>query len=201
MQWNDAWHFVRCLKRRGYVEIGDGLFSVVLAKPGSDRVIKVCKGRSDSWPDYILWATKSGYAGRFAPRVYSFRRIDSVSGGRFYVAVIERLDLTASKISPLEGDARYTQYAVARDIVEEWRVDQNKIARLECTQPGMTDFCRAFTRFAECHGYCRDVHSGNWMFKGDRLVLTDPICSEDKPTTVPDRVRSREFESLRSIAA
>ncbi len=43
-----AQSFVRGLARRGFVELGSGYFSFVYAKPGSERVIKVCTS-PDGW--------------------------------------------------------------------------------------------------------------------------------------------------------
>src|SRR5438105_2456974 len=80
------------LIKRGYQEIGSGYFSVVLAKPGSDKVIKICN-TPDRSLDFVIWAAKHGYAGSLAPRVYSYKQYEDGT----YTAVMERLGETASK--------------------------------------------------------------------------------------------------------
>jgi hypothetical protein len=79
------------LRARGYQLLGKGLYSNVFAAPKSDKVIKVAD--MDEWPRYILWATKNGYAGNFAPKVYSLKFHDG-----YYVATMERLVATIQDI-------------------------------------------------------------------------------------------------------
>src|SRR6266436_6324281 len=72
------------LRAKGFETIGHGLYANVFAKPNSDKVVKVAA--LDNWPTYIKWATKKGYAGKFAPKVDSLKFYDD-----FYVAIMERL--------------------------------------------------------------------------------------------------------------
>src|SRR5688572_8016831 len=80
------------LLKRGYERLGAGCFSTVYAKPGSDRVLKVTSV-PDNWIDYIMWASENGWAGKYAPRVYSYKRYPVPTDREFFsVAVVERME-------------------------------------------------------------------------------------------------------------
>src|SRR6266481_1209137 len=90
-------NFIAKLESRGYKILGRGAYSTVLGKEGSDKVIKVSRSL-DNWIDYIQWSAANGYAGNFAPRVYSWKRHpgskplrDWESNNDWSVAVVERM--------------------------------------------------------------------------------------------------------------
>lgn len=101
----DYYRFIEHLEASGFAYIGGGAYSAVYAIPSSDRVIKVnlC---ADGWLDYVLWAQSSGYAGTFAPRVFSYKRFDDGT----YIAVVERL---ANTLSERYGSAVYNRNPIA----------------------------------------------------------------------------------------
>src|SRR5882672_10391646 len=69
----NAWAYISWLEKKGFKRLGAGAYSTVLGKDGSDKVIKVSRSL-DNWIDYIQWSAANGYAGNFAPRVYSWKR-------------------------------------------------------------------------------------------------------------------------------
>ena len=180
----DARSYIARLQRRGFVTLGAGAFSTVLGKPGYSRVIKVGRGQPDGWVDYVMWADKAGYAGSFAPKVFSLKIYwdDRVSGpngwsGRpierdtFYVATMERLgDTVAKRWSKPE----YTLYQRMCDAIYG-REDARIRNAIEASYPGGYAFIKAFKDAALSDAY--DMHDGNWMMRGDQLVLTDPLAS------------------------
>lgn len=152
----DAYAYMAALKARGYKEIGDGCYSTVLAKRGSDKVVKISRCK-DSWLEYITWANRHGFGGSHAPRVYAFKQYP-----QFYVAIMERLDCTLKDVS--------------------W--ERKSAVRAQKERGSMGSF---FDQFREAfREYATDLHEGNWMLRGDELVLTDPITDPwDKYKTLP----------------
>jgi hypothetical protein len=196
-RWCHADQYIQKLEDRGYVRLGSGCFSTVLAKPGSDRVIKV--GRNlDAWPDYVLWAARKGYGGTWAPRLFSFRR-HKCHNGEFYVAVIERLENTIHGLKKGE-DKRHSQFesdrlALARILKNTLPDDDGAAADVDEKMPGALRFCIRVRAWQASIGAGFDLHSENWMVAGERLVLTDPVTeSRGRTSTAPRRVTSRELQ-------
>jgi hypothetical protein len=191
-RWRDGLHFITSLERRGFRLIGSGAFSWVMAKPGSDKVVKVCRNL-DAWPEYVTWATRCGFAGKYAPRVYSFHMVDG-RDDQFYVAVVERLDATVSTLAWEPNGRAISQ--LRTDIALFIQGDDAKGAVLASTRPELVAFALAFRVFYRRTMSARsiglDLHGGNWMLKGDRIVLTDPVC--DGTPTTPKRLRSRDLQ-------
>lgn len=184
----DGSAYIAALLKRGFREIGSGAYSTVLAKPGSDRVVKVLRRDLDAWGEYVHWATTAGFAGSFAPKVYSFKLYSG-----FYVAIMERLgrciDCHADEgIKTLFNlGSRYP-----------WDVDQSKEAK--SLNPQFHHFMIEFRKRFE--GYNLDLHGGNWMTtennSGDtRLVLVDPIASQANSTTpIRWRVKTPDYRQF-----
>jgi hypothetical protein len=199
MQWRCGAHFVQALIKRGFISIGSGLFSDVLAKPGSDRVVKVYTygsqgdmGDTDPWPEYVLWAAKNGYAGTHAPRVFSFKIVSGTMGA-FYVAVMERLEATLGELRRGGGDPRLSRLT---PLTHQYRGAYNK-EEAEAVAPGFYDFRRHFRE--AFLGRCTDLHDGNWMVQGTRLVLTDPLAGGG--TSTSKRWRVSRDGALQQLAA
>jgi hypothetical protein len=156
--------YYRHLRNRGYEKLGQGRYSYVVAKPGSDRVIKM--GRAvDGWPGYIEWSIIHGYDGTFAPRVYSLRFY-----AEFYVAVVERLVCT---IGDLHRDNAYNNnyYSKLHSKMQDWSMWGEDHHGSEYAD--LREFCCKCgqAKFAD------DMHGGNVMLRKDgHLVVTDP-CS------------------------
>jgi hypothetical protein len=164
--------YVAGLLKRGYYQIGGGLFSQVFAKKNSDYVIKVSYV-IDKWPDYIEWAINHGYDGKFAPKVYSLKFYDG-----FYVAIMERLVCTIEEIERNGGRRTYQQWLCRA--IRDWTgytygsSDDNPAAN--ATE--LEDFCRKL-----CHlGMNGDLHNGNVMIRKDgQIVIIDP-CGKSSDT-------------------
>lgn len=184
--------FIERLQRRGFQLLGAGAFSSVLGKPGSNRVIKVGRSPPEGWIDYVMWADAAGYAGSFAPKVYSIKvHEDTFIGPRqmweqadqsWYVAVMERLDCT------LSNDRRETGRDVTRKVMREMSNiinggfgGQPDRAALHTHCPGAEAFADALRASQLSMGW--DLHDGNWMLRGDAIVLTDPISAPSKSGT------------------
>lgn len=155
--------FIAGLRRRGYHVLGQGLYSTVLAKPGSQRVVKVNRSL-DGWPDYMLWASKAGYAGTFAPKVYSFK-----FHGTWYVAVMERLEATIDA-TRCDNPRGYKIWQQLQRAISGWLADQKE---LDALVPGAWCFATALRTSGIG---ATDLHTQNFMLRHDgSVVCTDPV--------------------------
>lgn len=184
---DNAWSFGQALEKRGYEELGSGCFSTVYAKGDSDRVLKVTRN-IDNWIDYIHWASEKGYAGKFAPKVYSYKKFTAKDGEQFSVAVVERMHKGFYSVG-IEEDAHIASALM-------WPcVRGNTMAQLylEDFSPGLPKF---LLDFHEEFGEDRtDIGGNNMMVRKDgSFCLTDPLAGRSKLTV--KRLRSRDFTSL-----
>lgn len=169
----------RGFERIGFGGVGPRPDSSVLAKPGSDAVVKVglfCA--DDPWPLYAEWAFHN--PGRFAPHVRSLHW-HGLGLGRFYVASMDRLQR-----NPDGGP-------LTRAVLNFYSELQKIAARIDRSDPPtglIADMlARALSREAlpsvaafvsDLHArfpkFVFDPHPGNWMRARDaRLVLIDPF--------------------------
>jgi hypothetical protein len=176
----DGYAFCERLKKKGWTKLGSGAHSQVLAKGDSNKVIKVgCSG--DSWMRYVLWGRKHGYEGNFVPRVYSYKYFKE---GKFYVAVVERMENCVNRVSHEERSRVLMELLGLAD-----RNDHAKAA-MNFVEPGCGDFVNNLYKVANDNHWSMDIHGGNFMVrKNGTFVATDPInVHNDTPT---ERIRSR----------
>ena len=165
------------LIKRGFRTLGSGAYSSVLAKPDSDRVIKI-QHSSDNWIDYCKWAAEKGYAGKFAPQVYSFKRYTN-----FAVAVVERMDRTTN-------DEKDDLNLIERLIGPASRGNTMAKLFMEELAPKCTPFFDDLFKTFENH---LDLYGKNIMIrKNGSLCVTDPVCGRSKLTSVK-RLRSGDL--------
>lgn len=153
------------LQKKGFQRLGSGAFSTVYGHPKSDRVIKLCHN-PDAWVDYVYWGAKEGYAGKFVPKVYSFKKHCD-----FYVAVMEKLEYTARHVD------NKSEACVANNLISLGLGYNNETAKtlLDLLVPGMEAFSKALQQ--QFSGERLDIHDGNIMFRKDgSMVVVDPVC-------------------------
>ncbi len=189
MRWSDGYHFGEALVRRGFERIGSGDFSAVYAKANSDRVIKVNR-TPDNWLDYVVWATKAGFAGGFAPKVYSYRYIDGYDA-TFYVAVVELLDDEIANIDHQRPDL-FRECSLLSDYMRGYNGVTSDMLHPDSARFG--DELRA-----NISGPL-DLHFRNWMVRADGTIcLIDPIterASSLDGLSAPPRMRSSDMASI-----
>lgn len=195
------------LKRRGFVVVGSGYFSTVLAKPGSARVVKVGSGDvSDGW---IAWALYTrAHPAPWVPRIECLRW-HGEGVDRFYVATMPRLVATLTNVCDRPGEFGLTWRRVAElnelhaaarsalygravaEVLEDYRS-----AAKEGPQPfgagddveGLVAYMADFARVID-DAWGADLHKGNAMVDaGGRLYVTDPLSFS---TTESARVAKR----------
>lgn len=177
--------FENALERRGFKRLGSGCFSTVYAKDGSKRVVKVTR-KIDNWIDYIHWASENGYAGRFAPKVYSYKKFKGKEEP-FSVAVVERC-------KPINNcSAKDDGYIIGALLWPCMRGNTMAQLYLDDMQPGLGKFLLDFNeKFGKDH---TDIGGNNMLFREDgSWCLTDPLCGQSKMTV--NRLRTKDFLSL-----
>lgn len=175
--------FVNFLHKKGFKRLGGGAFSSVYHKTGSDRVIKI-NHAPDQWSRYALWAAKHGWAGRFAPKVYSYKYHKE----GYSVAVMEKLACT---VGELRDDKKHPHYGTLAflDIALRAPANDNMAAAADCFQPELSKFMREFA--AEFRHARYDLHAANAMLRPDgSFVLTDPVYGGN---CIRERLRLRDF--------
>lgn len=173
--------FENALRLRGWSLVGSGYYSRVLINDKyPDRAIKILnKPETDGWLPYVDWATKNGYAGKLAPKVYSYKLFKGKTNIRknyyddpsslFGVAVMERLDKTLSKATKKDAVSILPE-------IFHFAAEGNPIALQIADQvaPGYNDFAEKLSK--EFEGL--DLHNGNFMTRKDgSFVVTDPVSS------------------------
>lgn len=162
--------FIARLEAKGWKALGSGAFSTVLAKGESTRVLKVTR-RPDGWINYIKWANDNGYAGTFAPKVFSYKYIQGKEGNNFSIASMERLPSTL-------GHLKYTHDAHVVESLLHPAANDNQLAGtlLDLAVPGLREFNQ---KLRDTFGHL-DLHGGNFMVRDSgELVFTDPVSSVD----------------------
>jgi hypothetical protein len=162
--------FIEALKKRGYSTLGTGAHATVLAKEGSNRVIKVLRQPADGWMEYIKWADDMGFTGTFAPKVYSYKYIKGKESD-FAIASMERLGLTLSRVkhdhpmSPIQALLPYVTH----------HNNDNAKKMLDFVLPGMSTFSAALGAKFGRHSF--DMHPGNLMLRNNaQFVVVDPVA-------------------------
>lgn len=169
---NSSYEFVEALQKKGWERIGGGAYSYVMGKPGSDKVMKISKSQWDGgWMEYIKWATENGFAGTFAPKVYSWKKIKGKECD-FSICSMERLDKVFSEYDH-KGEV-YAAYNLFSLQVQKGNETAGLLSDL--LYPGLGTFNAKFKKRFERSGL--DIHRENFMTRKDGgFVCIDPISS------------------------
>lgn len=171
-------------KKKGYKELGAGAHSIVVAKEGSDKVIKIGNRPHDRWIEYCKWAAENGFAGGFAPQVYSYKYIKGKSSD-FTLAVMERMDKSFVSVDRTSDMFAFNQLA------DSSVAYKNPTARTlsDLLVPGSGKFLGAYLDKFPTNS---DLGLANMMFRKDGSVcFTDPIAGWVTPCK--ERIRAKDF--------
>lgn len=176
-------NFIVKLQSKGFKILGNGHYSTVLAKEGSDRVIKVTR-MDDGWIDYVKWGAENGYAGKFSPMVYSWKKFPA----GFSVAVMERMDFDLDR-----DKAEGSDYQLLFDLI--YRSKKSMLAKVYMDDicPGIVPFIDKLKRTLRAS----DIRGANTMVRKDgSICFTDPVADpERKPTVTTTRLKGKDFTS------
>jgi hypothetical protein len=188
-----AYNIMKNTARAGNAVLGIGCYSAVMEKRNNDsEVIKISNNAYDPWLHYYEKVIKPlTFEGNpCVPRVDSFY-IDYQND--YYIATMERL----------ESDNYNDYYEYVRDyIVDEhemrFRVFMDEHPRVFPYPNAMIRLCDEIRKWTDAitEGDCDDIsdnwefdeiheavkldlHSANFMFRGEQLVITDPYSNVD----------------------
>jgi len=150
------------LLQRGYKFLGAGAFSSVYGKPESDTVVKLSRTRpeNDGWFAFAAWLRKERIDNIHFPRIHELAH-----HGSYYMARMERL----TNFKELTDNNRRTLASVQR-VAWRWSGWEDEIATMSAPLREAVDSLRQFLG-----GYGLDLHGGNFMQRGDTVVINDPL--------------------------
>ena len=139
------------LEKLGWTFIGDGGCCRGVYRKGR----YVIKTASDTgWLSYILWARRSKYRRKFAPKLYSVTWIDD----EYYAAKMEYIPYRARR-----------KPAVEWLMDDDWTCDSNQ-DQLDKKFPGIKRFLTELDQT-----FWDDLHSGNYGFRRNgSICIFDP---------------------------
>lgn len=181
---------LEALKKRGYVYLGSGHYSTVLAHPKSpDKVIKITR-HQDNWIDYVKWAAENGYAGGFGPKVYSWKKFPA----GWSWAVMERMERcvgdddygTYGEPNPKHTGDDYEIIFGLLNAASRGNLMASVYAEDLC--PGAVDYVKKLRSVLKAS----DIRGPNTMVRKDgSLCFTDPCAGNSSITTT--RFKERDF--------
>jgi hypothetical protein len=192
-----AHRIIKNLTRQGNVMLGVGCYSAALAARNNAEVaIKVGTNLDDPWLDYRGLVIAAHADNPHVPQINSFYQDQS---NEFYVCTMERLDATKYHDEALIDSVR--------EFVEGWHSDEKFLALvahypqrvpdpqkllelLNAIKQNTTHFksgrpvgVGTYTWWDgeddddSYEGRKLDMHRGNFMLRGEVLVVTDPWCN------------------------
>jgi hypothetical protein len=123
-------------------------------------------------------------------------------GGKFYVAVMERLDCT---IMQAKDKCKHPHAVALHAAVCHERERFKPLHQIrKVAPPHLADFIAEFSVDLGVGEHQLDMHSENWMVRADgSLVLADPVTrvpTEMRSSNTRKRLRAREFATLQHAA-
>lgn len=146
--------------------LGSGSTATVFEIPWApDKVIK-CGRRDDGWLGYCTWAEREGYAGTFAPKLFSYKQDKEGS----YVALMERLQESYKHNQPGK------EKELDNIILTAGRLFAPQFYNRKPVPTEYTPFIERLYRLVKTNGGFEDVSRSNimWRASNNMLVFTDP---------------------------
>lgn len=177
-------NFIMKLVKKGFKVIGRGNYSTVLAKGDGNRVIKVTR-MDDGWIDYVKWGADNGYAGKFSPMVYSWKKFPA----GFSVAVMERMDFDLDH----HDKAEWHDYNLLLALMYYGKKSILARCYMEDICPGAYDFIRKLRDELRAS----DIRGANTMVRKDGTIcFTDPVADPSRKAVVTKtRLKGKELTS------
>lgn len=180
-----AFNIIKSLTKRGNAVIGSGCYAAAISCASPDKIIKIGNSMSDPWLDYYDMIIKPNQKNPCVPKVHSFYEDKE---NEYYVCIMERLTDYAPRIDKDTAVELCKDYTTLHVEEEEFRV-------VAANTPGLCDNVdhlifllnkiREYTdelvsSVSDGEGYRKlDMHAGNFLFRENQLVVTDPWCEVD----------------------
>ena len=158
------------LRRAGYKQLGSGTFAYVYAKQDAPNCLKLFVAKDTAYIEFINLAMSNPN-----PHFPKFKGKLMKITNHYYAIQMERL-------SPIDYvEMRTMMYAIdnyTSDIYYSGKASDASLANMEEVekkQPGITKACEAIATTIT-RGRSLDMHRGNFMMRGNVLVITDPVA-------------------------
>lgn len=182
-----SYHIIKNLSRSGNTVLGVGCYSAVLSSKLGESAIKIGTNLDDPWLDFYYLAIQEDATNPHFPEIKSFYQDIS---HEYYICTMERLaeatydheelvDFVKSYTEGFLSDDEFLQKAQTypknipypKQLMEALKLIKSHTTHYKC-EGGFT----AFDDPVE-HDRCLDMHIGNFMFRDEVLVITDPWCN------------------------
>jgi hypothetical protein len=176
--------FAIFLKQRGFKDVQSGGFGIVFTRPDLPYMIKVFRGD----PAYLKFVQFC--QGRKDPHLPAFRgKVVLITRG-VYAVRVERLTQLDSGLYGLAE--KFEEFAHSHMSVEEFIDDASyygnpQAAALLKANAGVLQTIEALKAHVS-RDIRFDLHNGNFMMRGDTIVVSDPFYSESayQAGSIPD---------------
>jgi hypothetical protein len=167
-------HFTEAAQKSGWILKGSGAFGAVFWKAGKPYVYKVFFDPDTAYRTYIEWCLKNQH-NPFVPKV---GKIIKVPGTDIFINKIELLTRADDNVSAVK---KYIDYDYLENVDKDspfWRRSGMYVSSLEKALVSLyknnRDFRDLIDHLKEDWNF--DVHWGNYMLRGEQLVVIDPIA-------------------------
>ena len=173
--WRTPLNIRSFLRLGGFRIAGTGQHSTVWEKPGSDWVIKVSSKRGSCWSKFVDYVESKNDP--HLPKI-----LKSIKYGKaddpMTVVFMEKLEpireqewLKDPKLIALKDFIKY--YGLAGHDIKNVFVRKSRATELEKLDPTLAKSLKGvFTSLKDCNF---DMHEGNFMRRGDVIIISDPV--------------------------
>lgn len=161
----------RYLRDRGFEHLGDGEYSMVFTQPGTPYALKIY---SDACYDGFIKYCKANSSNAFLPR-FKGQSLRLLGDYRMV-----RMELLAPMGNPHTEGGRWTEYRERFRLMTLVSIASNPGDYEIDLTPEQQQLLTTLEDIVRGQGACSiDLHAGNWMLRGDQLVISDPYASLD----------------------
>lgn len=181
-----AFNIIKSLTKRGNVVLGAGCYAAAIDSKDTTQVIKIGNSMTDPWLDYyhLIINTKQNN-----PHVPNTKYFMCDASHSFYICIMERLEET-SRVTNKRAIVDLCKDYTTRMITREEFLDFATKYPVAIPVPEMlAEVLEKISKHTEVFRYGCDIpddahrrldmHEGNFMFRGEVLVITDPWSEVD----------------------
>ncbi len=167
--------------------VGTGMFASVWGAEQTPHVVKVMRGRDKGYRAWVETATELGKDNPYVPKisdVHHYRAVDADyaegedpghTSEDVFVFYLERLEESRNSIFPYKHRHVYNFISILNSVIRDMRWDDG--ARFKKLRPVHQDLIMLLLIARDqCDRGDFDLHTGNVMKRGNRFVVTDPLC-------------------------
>ena len=163
---------------KGYEQLGSGAFANVFQrKSRPNEVIKLFGTSDNAYADYLKFVMKHQNNPHF-PKVFGKpMKITST----YYAVKLEKLepyDKNNNLHKAIELALKLSTYLGPNDSPEDIKTHEPEYDKILDSKPKLKEAIFHLAQFKNKSIYDWDIHSGNVMWRGNDIVLTDPIYDE-----------------------